>query len=655
MSQARSSRIGRGLGVALLVLLAAGGGSVQGATIGDLVFSDTDGDGVYEPADGDAGVAGVAVKLYDVGPDSAIGGGDDILVTTTMTNSSGVYAFTGLAADDYYLIFVAPSGRIFTLADQGGNDTLDSDVDQNGRTAKITVTIGQYDDTVDCGLIAPASVGDLVWVDDDADGVQDSGESGLSGATVRLYDVGATQIDVTTTSSTGKYTFSNLQPGTYHIAVVQPSGMVFSAKDQGSDDAVDSDVDAGGVGATFVLTVGQSDTSRDAGVYAVASVSGRVFADANGDGIRDGSDGDVSSNAAVGLYAVGADGLPGTGDDAQVGVDVNTTGTYSFTNLTPAWYYVKFTAPAPLDLVLKNQGDDDTADSDADSTTGRTDIFRLGSGDAITGLDAGMAVLAGIGDFVWIDANANGIQDGGEAGAARALVQLFSPGTNGTAGDSDDAWLASTASDGTGAYRFNVVAGQYYLEFVPPSGYTYTAADQGGDDTLDSDVDTTYGRTAVFTLTSNVDDLTWDVGLVVDTDNDGTPDSADGCPNDPGKTAAGVCGCGTSDADTDGDGILDCNDNCPYTANPLQVDLDGDGVGDACADEDDQDGDDDGDDITSVQLPHEDNGELGGTVDNVEDLLELFPFCGACGPLGMVTYGLSVVGYGAWLTRRRRR
>ncbi|MBN2499054.1 MAG: hypothetical protein JXR96_30975, partial [Deltaproteobacteria bacterium] len=49
-----------------------------------------------------------------------------------------------------------------------------------------------------------------------------------------------------------------------------------------------------------------------------------------------------------------------------------------------------------------------------------------------------------------------------------------------------------------------------------------------------------------------------------DTDGDGTPDCIDGCPNDPDKIAAGVCGCGVPDTDSDSDGTPDCNDCAPY-------------------------------------------------------------------------------------------
>ena len=49
-----------------------------------------------------------------------------------------------------------------------------------------------------------------------------------------------------------------------------------------------------------------------------------------------------------------------------------------------------------------------------------------------------------------------------------------------------------------------------------------------------------------------------------DDDADGTCNSADGCPNDPAKTAPGTCGCGNVDVDADSDGLCDsdASDNC---------------------------------------------------------------------------------------------
>ena len=57
-------------------------------------------------------------------------------------------------------------------------------------------------------------------------------------------------------------------------------------------------------------------------------------------------------------------------------------------------------------------------------------------------------------------------------------------------------------------------------------------------------------------------------GIIVDNDadNDGTCDTTDGCPNDPAKTAPGLCGCGNVDTDSDSDGLCDASDNCTNTS-----------------------------------------------------------------------------------------
>ena len=58
-----------------------------------------------------------------------------------------------------------------------------------------------------------------------------------------------------------------------------------------------------------------------------------------------------------------------------------------------------------------------------------------------------------------------------------------------------------------------------------------------------------------------------------DTDEDGIPDSSDGCPNDPNKSESGACGCGVSDTDSDIDGVADCVDNDPESWNPNQEEV----------------------------------------------------------------------------------
>ena len=71
-----------------------------------------------------------------------------------------------------------------------------------------------------------------------------------------------------------------------------------------------------------------------------------------------------------------------------------------------------------------------------------------------------------------------------------------------------------------------------------------------------------------------------DLISTTDSDNDGTVDCYDACPNDPNKIDPGVCGCGLAEGDTDLDGVLDCKDDCPIDPNKSSPGICGCGVSD---------------------------------------------------------------------------
>lgn len=114
----------------------------------------------------------------------------------------------------------------------------------------------------------PASIGDFVWLDANENGIQDAGEAGYPGATVRLYNCFGQLVASTTTDANGYYLFDNLTPGDYNIVFVLPEGYVFSPQDQGADNAMDSDADRQtGVAACTTLDPGEHDPTWDAGLF----------------------------------------------------------------------------------------------------------------------------------------------------------------------------------------------------------------------------------------------------------------------------------------------------------------------------------------------------------------------------------------------------
>ena len=111
-----------------------------------------------------------------------------------------------------------------------------------------------------------------------------------------------------------------------------------------------------------------------------------------------------------------------------------------------------------------------------------------------------------IGDKVWFDKDCDGILDGDEVGAAGVVVTLF---------DADGNEIAQTVTDANGNYLFdNLAPGSYKVGFEAPTGYMFTHANQGTDDTVDSDADENTGMSGLYTLTAGQSDLTVDAGLV---------------------------------------------------------------------------------------------------------------------------------------------
>ncbi len=122
----------------------------------------------------------------------------------------------------------------------------------------------------DCAPSPFGEIGDLVWFDNNGDGLQNAGESGVAGVSVLLLDGGGALLDSTVTDSGGHYLFDGLPAGSYIVefaVVTLPDDYEVTDQDQG-DDTLDSDADpATGRTATIELAQGQKDHTWDLGIY----------------------------------------------------------------------------------------------------------------------------------------------------------------------------------------------------------------------------------------------------------------------------------------------------------------------------------------------------------------------------------------------------
>jgi protocatechuate 3,4-dioxygenase beta subunit len=182
----------------------------QPGVISGTVREDLDNNGT-----GDTPIAGVTVVLKDAQGNP---------VATTTTDANGNYVFNNVPAGSYTVEETNKPGYTDVGDTDGGNPNQIS----------VTLTPGQSSTGNDFVDERPATLGDRVWEDTNANGVQDAGEAGIAGVTVQLKDENGAPVATTTTDANGNYSFT-VTPGTYSVAIVAPAGYLVTTPNQGND------------------------------------------------------------------------------------------------------------------------------------------------------------------------------------------------------------------------------------------------------------------------------------------------------------------------------------------------------------------------------------------------------------------------------------
>lgn len=432
--------------------------------LGDTLYLDWNGDGDQDS--GEDGIANVDVLLYeDADSDGVIDSADDALIATTTTSASGGYSFTGLVADDY-IVVVAVSDPQFP---SGVIQTQDYDGTLDGRAE---IALAASNNNVDFGYQpqGTGSIGDIVFLDVDGDGVKDAGESGMANITVTLYedtnDNGAIDagtdavVGVDVSDSSGAYLFTGLPAGAFLVDV----------------DQTDADLPEDALGFSYrrtttdphdvALGAGQAYLAADFGFAAAAAIGDMVFFDANNNATQDYSEAGVP-NVSVELWADNdEDGQPDVGGllattTTADGSGAEPAGFYRFNNLAAGHYFVK----VDTDTLPQAGGQpiDQTADPDRDGIPigdpdypaappgdhGDSDVI-VALGANYGGADFGYQPAGVLGDFVWLDLNQDGVQDPGESGISGVTIQITDGvATYNATTDFDGYWSVANIADGS--------------------------------------------------------------------------------------------------------------------------------------------------------------------------------------------------------------
>ncbi len=209
-----------------------------GGSLGNYAWIDTNKNGIQdEPAN--LGLNGVKVYLYSPGLDGVIGGGDDILLDSSITGNNwggnpGYYKFVNLSSGKYYVNFPTNYNQYKITPVVTTTDKTDGNSDADlttGNSEIVTIDAngtGQDKDntTIDAGFYPTGTIGNYVWYDVNGNGTQDDGSAnGINGVKVYLYKdtLGAYVIKdsaITANDAShhpGYYNFNIDQSGNYKV------------------------------------------------------------------------------------------------------------------------------------------------------------------------------------------------------------------------------------------------------------------------------------------------------------------------------------------------------------------------------------------------------------------------------------------------------
>ena len=423
------------------------------------VFKDTQADGVkgaYEE-----NFEGVSVTLIH------IENGEDAESVTYKTDAEGNVTFAGVSPGQYAIAYQLPGQWRATRQVESANSPV-SCVPQtplsSGRSEPFTLTMGQTGVKLYIGAMLSGSISGVVYYDDDADAKLGANESYCRGATVELLSSAGEVVASAQTAEDGSYAFEGVAPGRYRVRfTAREADSGFSATERsmtrGGVQASD-----GPVSTTRVLTVSGGDALDEvnAGVVRMGTLTGVVWVDQNGDGVRD--------EGETALSGVEVHLMNGAGRVITASTATDENGQFTFEKIAPGDYKLRVDAPEGYVFSGTAQNSALPLESAKDGR-GYSASFTMLGGAQVEGVAFGLLTQGQIAGRIWLDDDYDGRMGEDAEGLRGASVALL---------DGDGTEIAQTQSTRSGEFVFDrLMPGAYSVRIMLPEGYVYTT--DGGD------------------------------------------------------------------------------------------------------------------------------------------------------------------------------
>ena len=453
-------------------------------SIGDTIFADVNSND--SQGAGEAGLANVTVELYVDANNNNLADTGETLLDSQLTDADGKYLFVGLANGNYVV-------KVLTATLPAGYQTTSTAVpptESTLGTSQAGATVSGGGSTLDRDFGYPPvvltyAVSGNVWDDNGAgggtagNGSKDGTEPGLGAVKVTLAvdadGAGANPAVTYTvhTDASGNYSLGGVPVAAAVIITVDKTTLPNTAYQQTGDP--DATLDS----ATSFTMPNAAVSGKNFGYNQVlGSIAGTVVVGANGNGLADGGESGLAG-ATITLRYAGADAILNTADDVVSTPQVTTaSGSYGFTGCLPGIYQVSEANPATyLSWADRDGGNPDNItvvlDFGPDGIGGNGDDRMVK-----TQQDFEDCLLATISGSVLADTDNNNSGDTAISGVTLALRDAAT-----------DALIATTTTNGTGAYTFSdVQPGSYKIVETQPAGYHSVSDKDGGNLDIIGDV-----------------------------------------------------------------------------------------------------------------------------------------------------------------------